>query len=308
MSVRFELCDAHTVQRYAEALLDLERAITYPLGDGRERFFIDHGEDYHRFFSTMGDAYFLVALDGSNVVGVVVGVLKRAVHEGRAWQSAYVCDLKLAPSHRGSGVAAALLREALSISARRSALRRWRFAYGAAMRGERGDVMRSASGPLHPATLAGPWATLRLWFVEPSRLASLDPRACPSNPESLFDLSPAARLHGAIDGELGLVSTAGRKDLRLVSSGAPWPLVHVATSPSSYRSTLGEHLRAVGRALVARDENALVCWAIDDRLRAHWSWLEGRGLRSDTVCTVYGLSLPTGPSREPLVHLSTSEI
>lgn len=308
MTVRFELCDAHTVQRYATALGALERAITYPLGDGRERFFIDHGADYHRFFSVMGDAYFLVAFDGSDVVGVVVGVLKRAVHAGRAWQSAYVCDLKLAPSHRGSGAAAALLREALSISARRPALRRWRLAYGAAMRGERGDVMRSARGVAHPASLAVTWATLRLWFIEPAQLAELDPSACPENPAGLLDLSPAARFHGALDADLGLVSTVGRKDLRLVSSGARWPLAHLATSPAQWRGTLGEHLRAAGETLVSRGETGLVCWSLDDRLRAHWAWLEGRGLRSDTVCTVYGLGLPGGPSRGPLVHLSPSEI
>lgn len=307
MTVRFELCDAHTVQRYAEELRALERAITYPLGDGRERFFIDHGEGYHRFFSSMGEAYFLLAFEGSNIVGLVVGVLKRVAYERRSWQGAYLCDLKLAPTHRGGGLAAAMLREALRTGALRPALRQWRVAYAAAMRGARGDVMRSARGPLHPAKLAGSWATMRLWFVAPATLAALDTRGCPERPQSVLDLSPDAEHARDPDG-LGLVSTAGRKDLRLLSSGAPWPLVHVARSPDRFEGTLGEHLRASGRAMLARDDRPLLCFALDARLRDHSAWLAGRGIASDTTCTIYAMPLWGGPSSGPLVHIATSEI
>jgi GNAT superfamily N-acetyltransferase len=161
VSVRFELCDPWSIAPYAAALGRLERAITYPLGDGRERFFIDHGDEYHPFFSAMGEAYFLVALHDRTPVGVVAGVLKRGERDGRSFESAYVCDLKLDPAHRGHGIAAALLRRALVLSATTPSLRRWRFGYGAAMRGDRGDVLRSARGPLHPAKLTARWASIR---------------------------------------------------------------------------------------------------------------------------------------------------
>lgn len=302
MTLRLELCDARSVAPYAAQLLSLERAITYPLAGGRERFFIDHGEGYHRFFSAMGEPYFLVALDRGSVVGVLVGVLKRCEEQGRSFEAAYVCDFKIAPSHRGSGLAARMLREALSLAAGRPALRRWRFAYGAAMRGDRGDVMRSARAALHPARLASPYATLRLWFVEPHALATLDPRGCPAAPPQGLDLSPALR-----GDELDLVSTAGRKDLRLVSSGERWPLWHATRSPARARSW-GLYLKACGEHLCAVHERALVCFALDATLRPWVAWLAGRGLVSDTICTVYGLTLPGGPRRAAWTHLATSEI
>jgi hypothetical protein len=303
VTVRLALCDSASIAEHAASLLELERSISYPLGDGRERFFIDHGARYHPFFSAMGDARFLLALEQGRVVGALVGVLKRATLDGRSIASAYLCDYKLAESHRGAGLGARMLREALILCARHSELRRWRLAYGAAMRGARGDVLRSARGPLHPARLSSPLATTRLYFVEPARLASLEPAGGPPRAGQVLNLSPTAG-----GDALGLVSTAGRKDLRIVSTHEPWPLVHATRAPDGWGSSLGHYLRACGEALVARGERALVCWSLDERLEAERSWLASRGVHSDTVCTVYGLALPGGPPRGRVVHIATSEI
>ncbi|MBL8683514.1 MAG: GNAT family N-acetyltransferase [Myxococcales bacterium] len=303
MSVRLALCDSASIAEHAPSLLALERTISYPLGDGRERFVIDHGEDYHRFFSSMGDAKFLLALEGSTVVGVLVGVLKQARFEGRSIETAYLCDYKLAESHRGAGLGARMLRDALILCAKHRELRRWRFAYGAAMRGARGDVLRSAKSALHPARLASGFAVLRLYFVEPDALFAIEPDSCPSHNESALELSPTAG-----GDELGLVSTEGRKDLRLVSTGARWPLVHATAPPSAWGPSLGHYLRSCGAGLVARGDRSLVCFALDERMVAHRKWLADRAIHSDTACTVYGLSLPGGPRKGAVVHLATSEI
>jgi hypothetical protein len=298
MSVRVVLVDAAGLAPYAAGLRALERDITYPLDDGRDRFWIDHGPDYHPFFSHMGEAHFLVALEHDLVVGTVAGVLRTIEHRGATYEVGYACDLKLAASHRGRGVARSMLLHGLGQIVKTPRFRRWRYAFGAAMRGERGDVMRSARG-LHPAKLFRPDARLRLYFVDHAALGALDPAGCPPNPtaEGLV-LSP--RTPG-----LGIVSTAGRKDLRRVSTGQPWPLVHLTHGPHTWPTSLGHYLRAGAEALAPDD---VACFGLDERLDAHVAWLAARGLRSDTVCTIYGWRLPGGPRASPWVHLATSEI
>lgn len=302
---RYELLRPGELGPYLGDLRKLERGISYPVGDG-DRFFIDHGEAYHPFFSRMGEARFLVAIDGGRAVGAVAGVFKPATAGGERFEAVYLCDLKLDPGYRGRGVARGLLWRALALAALRPELRRWRLAYGAAMQGERGDVMRSARGA-HAARLARPWARLRLWFAAPAALAALDPAGCPPTPSGFLDLSPEATPADALDASLGLVSTAGRKDFRLLSSGEPWPLVHLTAGPGRWR-TWGRYLREAGEGLLRLRPGALACFALDERLDDHARWLAARGLAADTRCTVYALRLPGGPPRGSLVHLATSEI
>lgn len=298
MSARVVLVDAAGLAPYAAGLRALERDITYPLDDGRDRFWIDHGPDYHPFFSHMGEAHFLVALHHDTVVGTVAGVLRTVEHRGTTYEVGYACDLKVAAAHRGRDVARRMLLSGLGHIARTPRFWRWRYAFGAAMRGERGDVMRSARG-LHPAKLFRSDARLRLYFLDRGTLGALDPAGCPPNPvdEGLV-LSPRAP-------GLGLVSTAGRKDLRRVSTGQPWPLVHLTHGPHAWPSSLAHYLRTAAEALGPDD---VACFGLDERLASHVGWLAAHGLRSDTVCTLYGWRLPGGPRAAPWVHLATSEI
>lgn len=294
--IEIRLVDAGGLAPYADGLRTLERDITYPIADGRDRFWIDHGPHYHPFFSALGDAHFLVALDRGTVVGTCAGVLRAARLGDRPIPSGYACDLKIARSHRGTGAARRMLVHGFREMLGTPHLRQWRYAYGAAMRSERGDVMNSARG-LHPARLFRPHARLRLYFIPVHALANLDPSGCPPNPAvDGLDLSPTTH---------GFVSTHGTKDLRLVSTGAPWPLVHLTDGPRGWTTSLGHHLAHAARALPA---DALTCFAIDERLRAHHLWLAARGFASDTVSTIYGLSLVRGLRRAPWVHLATSEI
>lgn len=302
--IRTVLVDAAGLAPYAAQLRALERDITYPLSDGAERFWIDHGPDYHPFFSQLGDAHFLLALDGDRVVGTLSGVLRAARANGVPVETAYLCDFKIARGHRGGRVARTMALTALGLAATQRRFQRWRYAYGAAMRGATGDVMRSARG-LHPGRLFAPTATLRLFFARPEALASLDPAGCPLTPATLgLDLSPdVATAH-----PLGLVSTAGRKDLRLVSSGEPWPLVHLGLGPNAWAGRWSDYLRRAGAAAQREQPGALACFALDERLTAHLDWATAAGLSSDTVCTVYGWRLPGGPPPTAWAHLSTSEI
>lgn len=94
-----------------EALERFERQFEYPLGaDGRFR--ISHGRDYLPFFAAMGDATISVAEAEGEVLGTLArverwmqcGQERRRVH--------YLCDLKVSPQYRCSGLVARLMLEA----------------------------------------------------------------------------------------------------------------------------------------------------------------------------------------------------
>jgi GNAT superfamily N-acetyltransferase len=305
--VTLRLLDAHGLAPYARDLVALEASLTYPVDDGADRFAIDHGPTYHPFFSALGDPRFLLALDGDRVVGAVAGVFREARDGAERTAAVYLCDLKVAASHRGTGLARRMAAYALAKAATEPDLWRWRLAYAAAMRDARGDVTRSMRGA-HAGRLLAPAATLAVYFVKARALAALDPAGCPAAPDGDgLDLSPTVR---ATARGPGVTTTAGRKDLRLVSTGAPWPLAHLALGPGQWGASLGAYLRACGEFL--GDEGApeaTACFTLDARLAGHSAWLTARGVSPGAACTVYTfrLGLPARRARV-WVHLSPSEI
>ncbi len=95
-------------------LAEFERGFRYPLGPGRW-FRISHGEDYPRFFRSMGLANCFVAEQGEEIVGAVsVAIRPLLMPDGQVRQSAYVGDLKVAAGLRGSLVFLKLAQAALA--------------------------------------------------------------------------------------------------------------------------------------------------------------------------------------------------
>ncbi len=303
MSVRFVHVTAEGLAPYVAGLRALEGSIPYPIGDGADFFHIDHGPDYHPFFSGLGEAHFLLAVEGDEVVGTVAGVLRRAWTGARELTSLYIGDLKVARRHRGRGLARRMLVHGLGLLVKDRRLRQARLIYGAAMRGERGDVMRSARG-VHPARLARPTARLAVYFAEPASLAALPRNGSPTVPDGPgLDLSP-----GLSSAPAALISTAGRKDLRLSSTDAPWPLTHLPASPAAWAPNLGAYLGACGAELVSRGAAGPACFALDQRLAEQIAWLDSHGVAPGATCTLYALPLVPLFRTHRWVHLATSEI
>jgi hypothetical protein len=93
-----------------EALERFERQFDYPLGDGG-RFSISHGRDYLPFFAAMGDATILVVEAAGEVMGTVARV-ERWMQRGQERRRVhYLCDLKVSPQYRCSGLVARLMME-----------------------------------------------------------------------------------------------------------------------------------------------------------------------------------------------------
>lgn len=295
MKDRLLLTDASGLRPFARSLAALEREITYPIADGRDRFFIDHGERYSDFFTTLGDARFLLALSGDEVVGCVVGVFREARLGDRVLRAAYLCDLKVSARRRGTGLARRMATFAIGRAIVDPRLWRWRLAYGAAMRGESGDVMRSVRG-LHAGRLLGHDATLAVYFVPAEKLADSRVSGCPPNPGGI-GLELSARDQPAA------LTTAGKKDLRLVSTGRPWPLVHLPRGPREWSPNLAAYLGEAAKTLPA---DALTCFALDERHADHRAWLASHDITPGASCAVYTLALTSAP--HAWTHLATSEI
>lgn len=307
-NLRIVLTGAAGVTPYVAGLRRLEQQITYPIADGADHFWIDHGPSYTPFFTELGEAWFAIVLDGDEVAGNGVGILRKARALGKELVAGYGCDYKIAPTHRGTGLGRKLGLFGLKamLEPKNAAFRSWRFAYGAAMRGARGDVLQSGKG-LHPLKLLGPYARLLLYFVEPTRLAALDPEGAPASPaaSSGLDLSPEA---GTLGSGPGIVSTAGKKDLRLVSTGEPWPLQHLALGPDAWLPTHAHYLRRCGEALVASGLPGPACFGLDQRLEPQVRWLSERGLTPGATCNIVAWRLFPRIGPLPWVHLATSEI
>ena len=309
MTIRFAVARPHELAPYVESLRVLERDIPYPIADGADEFRIDHGNAYHPFFSEMGESFFVLALDGERVVGTVTGVHRQAMLRARATKVLYAADLKIARDHRGGALARRLLSfAARSLFTSRGGLS-WRLAYVAAMRGKHGDVTRTVRG-VHLGKVARPLAELSLYFVAPQELAALDVTSAPAplrpRHEDGIDLSPP-RAGEAVDAP-GFVTTAGKKDLRLRSTGAPWPLVHLRHGPADASPSWPSYLKSCGEAMLARGLLGPACFGVDARLTDHVAWLSRRALEPAAACNIHALSLTLRTRGAAWLHLATSEI
>lgn len=94
-----------------EALERFERQFEYPLGAGG-RFSISHGRDYLPFFAAMGDATVIVAEAGGEVLGTLARVERWMLCRHERRRVHYLCDLKVSPQYRCSGLVARLMLEA----------------------------------------------------------------------------------------------------------------------------------------------------------------------------------------------------
>ena len=315
--INFRIIESYELGPYIADLRALEASMTYPLDD--DAFTIDHGEAYHPFFSRMGAARFLIVEVDGVALGTLAGVWREVEIGGVRTQAVYLGDFKLDPSLRGGKTARALALHALSQWWRRPELGGWRFVFGAAMRGTKGDVMRttrsdgkSERGGYHAGTLLEPIGSQVLYFVSPSELARVSSKGEPLWPTEYADLTPDADLVGG-----ALERTAGRKDFQLMSTGRPWPLVHLPIAPQRCPLGYGAYLRRCAKLLIEQDlltgERSVACFGVDARATHAIGWLARAGLEPGARCGFYGIHFPKSKAhpdiREvPYIHLSTAMI
>jgi len=92
--IKIDLRNKKQREFYNFHMREFEKDFTYPLGE--TSFQICHGEDYFRFFETLGEVSYFVVWD-KKIVGAVCAVL-RDMHGIKAW---YLCDFKIDKDYRG---------------------------------------------------------------------------------------------------------------------------------------------------------------------------------------------------------------
>jgi hypothetical protein len=300
MTVRLMHLVGAQIDAFQRGMSALEDGIEYPIID--DAFTISHGDHYNAFFAGLGEPHYIVAHDDGHVVGSLCAVARSVRYDGRALNAIYLCDFKVAKRYRGGGLTRRMLRRCLVAWPFTKEARRARLFYLAAMRGDGGDVTRTARG-MSPLGLMTPLTQLAVFFAEPARLAQLDASAAPPPPPgAVLDMSPKRA-----SGDLGIVRNLGVKDLVLMSTKKPWPLAHLAHGPTYWLPTYIDYLRACGDALTQGDP-AVACFAIDARRSRELHWLADRDILPGGVCTVYALPIFAARRASAFVHLSTSEI
>jgi hypothetical protein len=218
--VRVEVLTRDTWRSWAKALQELESLIEYPYG--ADFFRIDHGSDYWRFFSRLGEPRMHAIVRGERILAVACGVL-RSLPDGPAW---YLCDLKAAPDFRGQHAATRMLRHQFIRSY-------WRCGRGYAI------SMNPAQGENRIVRLLKKFSWLP--FRVEAELAFYT-FSCDEIQ------SVRAELEASL-GELGVLDLRGVKDLILRSTGHSMPLVHVQHGPMRESEWLPipgvEHMLAV---------------------------------------------------------------
>jgi len=197
--------------KYQDSIRELERGVTYPLGD--DRFAIDHGHDYFAFFRRLGELAYFVALDSERVVAVCAAVMRRlprfagAIAE-KAW---YVCDLKVHPDYRNQRIPWQLFLHGFP-----GKYARCQRGYAISMNpgdGSANRVVRMATRfQLAPISLA---ATLGIYSLAADRMRDV---------EGVLN----RRL-----GPLGYLNLVGAKDIILQSTGGAMPLLHLQHGPTA---------------------------------------------------------------------------
>ncbi len=297
----FVVVDSAGLAPYAAGLRAIEKSISYPIADGQDSFHIDHGPLYHPFFSSMGKARFLVALEGETVIGSLTAVWRELDAGGKRYTGLYFCDLKLTQAWRGRGLVRRMLWHVFVRWPFRRDFQGWSFVFFAAMRGDRGDVGRSFRG-WHLGRILRPIGRLALYFVPLPQLSQL-PEEAPVTPRSTgLNFSP--------NNVNKWQSTQGSKDFQLLSTGRAWPLVHLPQPPQA-TDQWGQYLRATSSRLLIDCPDAIACFGVDERFAAHIEWLSQQRLERGASCLLYCFSIPfAGPrlSGWAWTHLATSEI
>lgn len=117
--IRVELYPGTVPAPVGESLRALERAFNYPLGPD-ERFSIDHGAEYGRFYGSMGESVCVVAYEGTQPQATVSAALRRASWPGGEGAVVYGGDLKVHPRARGGAAYHRVARVIAAWSAERA--------------------------------------------------------------------------------------------------------------------------------------------------------------------------------------------
>lgn len=198
---------------YQRRLSGLEKLASYPIGD--DRFQIDHGDDYLRFFDRLGEVYYYASLERGQLIAVGAVILRRVPFRqgGKPRRCWYGADVKVHPDHRGQRLLIAGANRKFIPHALRC-LRGYAITMNPAD-GRPNRVVKIAQRfRWLPITISG---ILQLYSLDADQMRAVEPLVIDHR------------------GPVSYLSLGGIKDIVLESTGQPMPLLHVQFGPCAER-------------------------------------------------------------------------
>jgi len=298
MNLKYQIVREQQLGPFINDLRSIEKNIEYPLEDGTEGFYIDHGNHYSPFFTQQGyKTRFLIITKKDKVVGSIAGVWKRVSFKKKKYNALYASDLKIIPKYRNRGVVKNLLWYLFIRWPFTKEFQGWDFIYFCAMQKNNMGVESSFKG-VHLGKLTRLNCLLNIYILEPQKLNNLDLNELQYYPKNEINLSPNLRND--------ILWNEGKKNIVAVQDGSIMNLGHL--NPEIFHLKNKERLKESIKEVSDRS-NGKICFAVDRRNENIINVFEKSGVYTDTKCGVFSFSPFLKPmNRANTVSISTGEI
>ena len=299
MKYEFEIIGPGQVKKYIRYFKTLEKKIEYPLEDGNGSFKIDHGLNYHTFFTQQGfKTRFAVIKKDEKIIGTVAGIWKPIRINNKDYTGFYISDLKIDSNYRKKNILRKLLWYLLKRWPITPDYQGWDFNYYCTML-RKGKGVDISFKSFNPAKLPSYSATMNIYMVNPRDLLLLNLNSLPDNekPKSI-NLSPL-RVENVLwnNGIKDIVSTTDNSIMQL---GHLHPQILTKKFSSGFNEIISE---------IVHKDKGLACFAVDYRETEKIKWLDSKGISTKTRCNIFSFS-PFAPSlkKSDILYISTGEI
>ena len=299
MKYEFEIIGPGQVKKYIRDFRALEKIIEYPLEDGNGSFKINHGLNYHTFFTQQGfKTRFAVIKKDEKIIGTVAGIWKPIRINNKDYTGFYISDLKIDSNYRKKNILRKLLWYLLKRWPITPDYQGWDFNYYCTML-RKGKGVDISFKSFNPAKLPSYSATMNIYMVNPRDLLLLNLNSLPDNEKSKsINLSPL-RVENILwnNGIKDIVSTTDNSIMQL---GHLHPQILTKKFSSRFNEIISE--------IVYKDKG-LACFAVDNRETEKIKWLDSKGISTKTRCNIFSFS-PFAPSlkKSDILYISTGEI
>ena len=299
MKYEFEIIGPGQVKKYIRDFKTLEKKIEYPLEDGNGSFKINHGLNYHTFFTQQGfKTRFAVIKKDEKIIGTVAGIWKPIRINNKDYTGFYISDLKIDSNYRKKNILRKLLWYLLKRWPITPDYQGWDFNYYCTML-RKGKGVDISFKSFNPAKLPSYSATMNIYMVNPRDLLLLNLNSLPDNEKSKsINLSPL-RIENVLwnNGIKDIVSTTDNSIMQL---GHLHPQILTKKFSSGFNEIISE---------IVHKDKGLACFAVDYRETEKIKWLDSKGISTKTRCNIFSFS-PFAPSlkKSDILYISTGEI
>ena len=298
MKLRYQILDENRIQPFIGDLRDIEKNIEYPLDDGTEGFYIDHGEKYTPFFTQQGHKIrFLIITDADIVVGSIAAVWKKISKNKKTYNLLYASDLKIRPEYRSKGVVKSFLWYLFIRWPLKQDFQGWDYSYFCAMQKKNKGVDSTFKG-MHLGKLAKHIGLMKIYILDPKKLINTNIKKIAYEPKNEINLSPNL--------SSDILWNDRKKEIVSIKDNALLKLGHL--NPKLFHLNNSDKLSEAIKK-VSKRKSGQLCFAIDSRNKAPIKWLGDQGIDTGTKCKIFSFPPFFNPLKSAdLLTISTGEI